>query len=254
MSLTTEEWHQRYLQQAQWTQDLRAYSYKKASLQHAARILDIGCGTGVLEHELENLSTFTPFAMDINAAPLKYAQLYAPQSAYTQGDCLFLPYANHSIDVTLCHFLLLWVNHAQQAVDEMVRVTHPQGYVIALAEPDYGGRIDFPSELSKIGIWQTDALKQQGANPFIGRELRSLFYHAGLVNVEVGVMGGQWTDDISEQANSVLEWDIVLSDLQPNQKFLFQADTLKALDQVSRVTGQRILFVPTFYAIGQVKG
>ncbi len=252
MSLTTTEWHQRYLQQAQWTQDLRVYLYRKAGLQHADRVLDIGCGTGVLEQELENYSNFTTVALDINAVPLKYAHLYASQSVYAQGDCLFLPYANHSVDVTLSHFLLLWVNHAQQAVEEMVRVTHPLGYVIALAEPDYGGRIDFPPELSKIGIWQTEALKKQGANPFMGRELRSLFYHAGLVNIEVGVMSGQWSDIGSERVN-LLEWDVVRSDLQQNQEFLSQAETLEALDQSSRIAGQRILFVPTFYAIGQVK-
>ena len=62
----------------------------------------------------------------------------------------------------------------------MVRVTHPGGFVLALAEPDYGGRIDYPTELSQIGDWQKNALKQQGANPLMGRELRSIFSHAGI--------------------------------------------------------------------------
>jgi ubiquinone/menaquinone biosynthesis C-methylase UbiE len=253
MSLTTAEWHQRYLEQAQWTQDLRAYTFQKVGLAHAARILDIGCGTGVLEHELENSSNYTTFGLDISVEPLKYAHLFAPQSDYTQGDCLFLPFADKSIDVTFCHFLLLWVKHTEQAVHEMVRVTHPLGYVVALAEPDYGGRIDFPSELSKIGIWQIDSLTQQGANPFVGRELRSIFHHAGLVNIEVGVMGGQWADNGADTDNK-LEWEVVRSDLQQNQEFLFQENSIKAVDQAARIAGQRILYVPTFYALGQVRG
>jgi ubiquinone/menaquinone biosynthesis C-methylase UbiE len=253
MTLTTAEWHQRYLQQANWTQNLRAYLYKKAGLQQAARILDIGCGTGVLEHELGHYSPSHTFGLDIDIAPLSYARQYAPQSVYTLGDTLSLPFGNTSFDVTFCHFLLLWVSDAVRVVQEMVRVTRSAGYVLALAEPDYGGRIDFPSELSKIGAWQTYALMQQGANPHMGRELRSIFHHAGLVNVEVGVMGGQWGDE-SYDRDVMLEWDMIRSDLRLNNEFLCQVDRLETLDKDSRDMGQRVLFVPTFYAIGMVKG
>jgi ubiquinone/menaquinone biosynthesis C-methylase UbiE len=252
MTLSTAKWHQRYLQQASWTKNLRAYLYKKASLQQADRILDVGCGTGVLEYELENYTTTHLFASDIDYAALKLSRQYAPQSIYSRGDALSLPYADNSFEITFCHFLLLWVSDALSAVHEMVRVTRPAGYVIALAEPDYGGRIDFPPELSIIGDWQTDSLKQQGANPNMGRELRSIFFRAGLVNVEIGVMGGQWGLESTDRDNS-LEWDVIRSDLHFNDQFHIQAATLQSMDRVARETGQRVLFVPTFYAIGMVK-
>ena len=138
-------------------------------------------------------------------------------------------------------------------MEEMARVTRPNGYVLALAEPDYGGRIDFPSELSQLGIWQTQALREQGANPFMGREVRSIFSRAGLVNIDVGVLGGQWGENISDQ-DLELEWEVIQSDLRQNNDFILQADRLKDLELTSRKILQRILFVPTFYAIGVVKG
>lgn len=253
MSLTTSEWHQRYLQQAHWTQNLRTYLYKKAGVQAADRILDVGCGTGVLQQELPNYTSSHAIALDIDLAPLNYARQYAPLADYTQGDCLYLPYSNRCFDITLCHFVLLWVADVHQAVAEMVRVTHQNGHVMVMAEPDYGGRIDFPPELSKIGVWQTASLMEQGANPYIGRELRSVFHQVGVVDVEVGVMGGQWEDNSSD-FDSSLEWDVIRSDLRLNNEFLGQADVLEALEHNSRQNGQRLLFVPTFYAIGMVKG
>ncbi len=253
MTLSTAEWHQRYLQQARWTENLRSYLFKKAGLQHATRIMDLGCGTGVLEHELVNYTTIPTFALDISRAPLKFAQEYASCSIYTQSDVLSLPFADRTFDITFCHFLLLWVKLAHQAVNEMARVTRPNGYVLALAEPDYGGRIDYPPELSKIGAWQSDALKQQGANPNMGRELRSIFTQADLINVEVGVMGGEW-GSASADSDQELEWDVISSDLCSNREFLPQVDKLEALDRASRAAYQRILFVPTFYASGRVKG
>jgi SAM-dependent methyltransferase len=253
MTLSSSRWHQRYLQQARWTQNLRKYIYDQVVIQRANKILDIGVGTGVLENELNRYSPSHVFGLDIDSSALRIAQEYAPKSVYTVGDCINLPFQTRVFDVTLCHFLLLWVKDALNAVEEMARVTRPNGYVLALAEPDYGGRIDFPSELSQLGIWQTEALKEQGANPFMGREVRSIFSRAGLVNIDVGVLGGQWGENISDQ-DLELEWEVIQSDLRQNNDFILQADRLKDLELTSRKILQRILFVPTFYAIGVVKG
>jgi hypothetical protein len=132
----------------------------------------------------------------------------------------------------------------------MARVTRRDGYVLALAEPDYGGRIDFPVELAQIGLWQTQALSEQGANPCLGRELRSLFFEAGLQDIEVGVLGGQWVkDQITEEFD--LEWEVIKSDLYNKREFAEAADKLKDIDLSSRENHQRVLYVPTFYALGR---
>jgi beta-lactamase superfamily II metal-dependent hydrolase len=99
-----------------------------------------------------------------------------------------------------------------------------------------------------LGSWH-EALKEQGANPYMGRELQSLFSVAGLSEIEVGVLGGQWTSKQTEK-DSDLEWEVIQADLGQKTEFLKSAAKLQALDQTSRKNQQRILFVPTFYAIG----
>jgi SAM-dependent methyltransferase len=252
MTLSISQWHQRYQQQAEWTQNIRKYLFNQIAIQSASKILDVGCGTGVLEKELNNLTSAYVVGLDIDIQPIKTAQVYAPYSTYTVGDSLHLPFPSGAFDLTLCHFLLMWVANSVKSVEEMVRVTRSKGFVLALAEPDYGGRIDYPTELERLGHWQIEALKEQGAHPFIGRELRSIFYQADLTNIEVGILGGQWGEVISDQ-DFDLEWQVFQSDLSRNNDFTLQAEIIKKLELSSRQKHQRILYVPMFYALGMVK-
>ncbi len=249
MNLSTQKWHERYQQQALWTKSLRDYVYKRIGFRQTKLILDVGCGTGVILRELSQISTFTTFGVDINPATIRFAHSTSPKSLPTIGDALYLPFRAESFDVSQCHFLLLWVTSPRQVLIEMVRVLRPGGYLLVLAEPDYGGRIDYPSELAKLGSWQIDALKEQGANPYIGREIRSLFSNIGLLDIEVGVLGGQWGEKHTKK-EAELEWEVIESDLYQNKEFLQSAAALETLDLSAWKNLQRILFVPTFYAIG----
>jgi ubiquinone/menaquinone biosynthesis C-methylase UbiE len=252
MTLSLQQWHNRYQQQARWTINLRRYLFDRAGIRLSNRVLDVGCGTGVLLEEINQISKCSIFGVDIDNNSILMAHDLVPNAITIVGDGANLPYRSGSFDLVYCHFVLLWVNNPLKVLKEMVRITRPGGYVIALAEPDYGGRIDYPISLSQIGIWQSEALLGQRANPNMGRELRSLFSNSELDTIEVGVLGGQWTnDDLSEDFD--LEWDVIKSDLQKMIKFSNVADELQSLDQASRETHQRILYVPTFYAIGEVK-
>ena len=252
MTLPIYQWHQRFQQQARWTKPLRNYLYDRIGIRHAGRVLDVGCGTGVLLAELNQISSCSAYGIDINHSSISLAQVCAPSSILTLGNALFLPYCSGAFDISLCHFLLLWVQNPLKVLEEMVRIVRPGGYVLALAEPDYGGRIDFPIELAQIGNWQIESLREQGANPFIGREIRSIFSIAGLINVEVGTLGGQWREEQTPE-DIELEWEVIKSDLIEKNEFIRTANELKSLDLSSRNNHRRILYVPTFYAIGEKK-
>ncbi|MBT3390532.1 MAG: methyltransferase domain-containing protein [Chloroflexi bacterium] len=251
MSLTPQDWHARFSQQAQWTRALRAHLFPRMGFNVARQILDVGCGTGALFGELLAQSDAAIFGVDIQRQHLRLARTHK-DVLLSQGDALQMPYANEVFDITLCHFLLLWVANPVQALSEMARVTRPGGMVLALAEPDYGGRIDFPTELEQIGAWQTESLRRQGADPLIGRKLSGLFHHVGFENIETGVLGGQWrgapTDDAWKS-----EWSVLESDFAQTSEFSGNSNVLKQLDAGAWASGQRVLFVPTFYAIGWVR-
>ncbi len=246
--LAPAQWHARFTHQALWTQALRRHLFHQLGLTNAKMILEVGCGTGAILSTIETSGTI--HGLDINPTYLALARQNTPSALLTTGDGLRLPYANETFNSTLCHFLLLWVRNPQTVLQEMARVTRRGGWVLALAEPDYGGRIDHPESLAQLGLWQRESLAAQGADPLMGRKLAGLFHAAGLGQVETGVLGGQWraAPSSSEIAS---EWEILQADLAETVSAA-ELDKLEKTDREARAHGERVLFVPTFYAIGSV--
>jgi hypothetical protein len=121
--------------------------------------------------------------------------------------------------------------------------------VLCLAEPDYGGRVDHPASLSEAGELQAEALRRQGADPLIGRKLREMLSRCGLADVHVGVLGGEWQEDRSRDELES-EWLVLESDLEglvPQERLA----ELRRIDVEAWESGSRVLFVPTFFALGR---
>jgi SAM-dependent methyltransferase len=251
-SLTAQEWHEWFTCQAGWTAETRRSLYRRASLAEAGAVLEVGCGTGVITSELASLASATVIGLDIDSAHLTFARSRAGQATYTQGDAYALPFPSGCFDLVVSHYLLLWLSDARSALLEMTRVARPQGFVLACAEPDYGGRIDHPPELARIGRLQADALRRQGADPELGRRLGELFTGAGL-RTTVGVLPGRWTLPGHPGAGFDAEWRMREYDLDgvisPQE-----LHHLRSLDRQALTEGHRLLFVPTFYALGAKPG
>jgi ubiquinone/menaquinone biosynthesis C-methylase UbiE len=249
--LDPSNWHARFSQQAAWTSELRHFLYQQLHFEHARTVLEVGCGTGAVLKDLDNqLQTTKIYGLDLNEPFLTLARTQAASVLLTSGDALALPYADHSFDIGLCHFFLLWAGQPLKALQEMRRVTRPGGLVCAMAEPDYGGRIDYPEALIELGQMQTQSLQRQGADPFLGRRLPELFIQSGLQNVQSGLLGGYW-NGLFDEEKLTSEWAVFRHDLQDviSEQAL---SGLQALDTRAWQEGKRVLFVPTFYAWGQV--
>ena len=250
-ALPLSAWHARFCQQAAWTRALRRYLWERAGVDQARRVLEVGCGTGAILPDLTGEAT-AAHGLDLSRPHLKFARQHVGAARLVCGDGLALPYAPGSFDATCCHFLLLWIPAPAQALAEMVRVTRPGGAVLVLAEPDYGGRIDYPPELAVLGRWQRQALQRQGAAVEMGRQLGALLTQAGLAGVETGVLGGQWGAAPAPAAQA-LEWSVLLADLTDSADRQ-QAERLRQRESEAWQRGERILFVPTFYGWGRVPG
>lgn len=246
----TVNWHERYQQQASWTRELRNYVRQQIHLPPDARILEVGAGTGALLAETAHWSSRPIHGIDRAAARLREAAVHAPGSLLTQSDAHHLPYANGSFDLTYCHFFLLWASNPAAVLREMRRVTRPGGYVVAFAEPDYLSRIDHPDTYRAIGAAQRNALQAKNANPDIGRHLGEYFHRAGIPLQQAGIIGSVW-DGKPDYTSWRLEWDVLRYDLQD---FLSPTtlETLSQQDWQDRQRGIRVLFVPVFFAWGQV--
>ena len=239
-------WHARYLQQAKWTRDLRIYLFEKAGLDDASRVLEVGCGTGVVLSELPVHVSL--HGLDIDPAALAQCRIHAPAASLIWGNALQLPYSNETFDIVYCHFLLLWVDSPLETLVEMKRVTKPGGHIIAFAEPDYTARVDRPPELVQLGQWQSEALKRQGADPGFGARLAETFFQAGIDILETGTI--QHADYDPSSDDWEMEWAVIESDLAGwvSSDDLHQ---MRVLDQQARALRERIMHVPTYFAWGR---
>ncbi len=253
------DWHTRFVQQSHWTSELRAYLFHRAGIDTAQRILEVGCGTGAIIMDLFPSPSLPQnegrkpdihiHGLDINSGYLSQAAQHARSARLTQGNAYTLPYADSAFDLVFCHFLLLWISDVNRVMNEMVRVTRTGGFIMALAEPDYGGRIDYPDSLGGLSAMQEAALRNQGANTHFGRCLQGLFHQTGFTRIEAGVMGGHWCEERSfEEIDK--EWQVLKADLDG----MLDPDDfnrLREIDITSWQKGERVLFVPTFFAWGQ---
>jgi len=249
-------WHTRYTQQAIWTRELRKYLFDRTELTSAQRVLEVGCGTGAILSEIQAaLLTCSGVqrkchGLDIQPLSLMEARVHAPDASLTRGDALSLPYPNETFDITLCHFLLLWISNPQGALAEMKRVTTQNGHVLALAEPDYTARVDKPAELEILGYWQAKSLQKQGADPSLGGKLAEMFYQAGIELLETGAIERQ-----RDGALTSIEWEMEWAVLEADLTGLVSADEIKRLkikDKLAWEQGKRTLHVPTYFAWGRV--
>lgn len=249
MGMSLADWHNRYLQQAGWTREVRRHLFSQANMQPGAKILEVGCGTGAVLGQIGNETPFNLTGIDIDFPNLAFTQGTCPEAALTQADGHLLPFADGSFDAVYCHYLLLWVDYPVQILREMRRVTKPGGVVFALAEPDHASRIDAPAPLDELGRMQTVALATQGANIWMGRLLSQYFSEAGLKPVLNGLLGAEWTGE--QKTADKLEWDTLRADLTDSLGEM-ELSQYQAVDQAAWETGTRVMFIPTFYALGKV--
>jgi SAM-dependent methyltransferase len=237
--------HRQYLRQASWTRQLRSQLYRRINLLRASAVLDVGCGTGAVTTELASRTQGQVTGVDIDDRVLAFARQENGDIDYRLASATSLPFPQQSFDVVTCHFLLLWLSEPFAAMSEMRRVLRPGGALLVAAEPDYGGRIDYPPALD-LRQHQMAALRAEGANPLVGRELRSLFQVAGMV-AEVGLVPGVWDLD-QYRAEFAGEWETAERSLL-GVLTADQIAELRAKDWRSVESGERFVFLPIFYAL-----
>lgn len=246
----TSELHSQYLIQSLWTEPTRDYLFRLAGVQSNSRILEVGCGTGAILEDIQRKHNLTCFGIDLDFSCLHFAQNQLCSNRLVLADVQHLPFPNQAFDITFCHYFLLWVHDKNRTIQEMIRVTRFGGAVIAFAEPDHRARIDYPANLEEIGRLQNLSLIEQGADIASGRKLAQLFNANGLSNVIVGIYGNEFKgENVLEGHN--FEWNYLKDDLSIWMD-AEQISNLIELDRQARINLQRVLYIPTFWAIGWV--
>jgi SAM-dependent methyltransferase len=198
------------------------------------RALEVGCGAG---HVIEILAEQMDI-IGVDSDPDMVALCKSKNLDVQVAEATELPFEDDSFDVAYCSFLLLWFPEPERAIREMARVS--KKWIICLAEPDYGGRIDHPQDLEVLGDAMVNDLRSRGADAFVGRKLRAIFSAAGL-EPEIGVHQGVWPlEKLKAEAEGELAW--IPEDSRPG---------LRAAMSVSFCNGTAFQYNPVFWAIAK---
>jgi SAM-dependent methyltransferase len=196
-----EKYHEHYRLQAQWLSPARHYLYRRAELSRRQRILDLGCGSGVIGEEIRQITGRTVLGADRDPGILEFARERYPRNRFLAADERGVLASGQRFDLVVLSFVLMWQRDPLPFLKRVRKLLRPEGLLLVLAEPDYGGRVDFPAELDFLKDIFIGHVRQGGGDPFIGRRLASLLRHAGFqASVELascldfprGCAGGAW--------------------------------------------------------------
>jgi len=149
--------------QADWLADARARILRKAEIGRRKRVLDLGCGYGIITPELQRRSAGMAVALDCELDVLPRT------NSSICGDATNLPFLQESFDLVFSQNVLMWIRSITEVVESVHHVMTKDG-VWVIFEPDYGGMMEFPEKTAIRDLW-LGVLPRMTADPMIGRKL-----------------------------------------------------------------------------------
>jgi len=133
-------WESIYKRKDFWGLSFRKRMYLALSwlddlnLQKNAKILDIGCGAGVMVREIANRG-YEVFGMDYSYDMIKKAKGVCGVNAelnikFLQGDIESLPFKDSVFDMVSCLGVITYLKSEEKALREMSRIIRPDGILI----------------------------------------------------------------------------------------------------------------------------
>ncbi len=174
-------------------EDLAKSLADAAKVTTGDRVLDVGCGTGIVARECAHRvgAAGSVSGIDISEEMLAVARRIAPGLDWHLGDAGELPFGDGSFDRVVSQFALMFFPDPELAISEMWRVLRPGG---RLALAVLGGIPPAYQRLAELAERQLDS----GAGEIIEsrfvlsdqRELERIFFRAGLEAITLETVEG----------------------------------------------------------------
>jgi len=132
-----------------------------ADVKPGERVLDVGCGTGIVAREIASRLGATPAVSGVDLSPnmLAVATAAATRMGLTiewrEGNAEQLPFHDAAFDLVLCQFALMFVADKAAALSEMRRVVTGNGRVlISVWQPSIAIHFTKPYTTSFNNAWE----------------------------------------------------------------------------------------------------
>jgi len=182
------------------------------------RILDLGCGTGIVARVIRERLGGGANIVGVDASPvmLAKARSLAPEIDFRQGNTMALPFDDASFDLVLCQEMLQFAPDRLAALREVRRVLAPRGRLLASTWRPRGMQ-PFHDALGRVAERH---LGQANDRRFSldGPELATTLAEAGFVDIHVETA---WLTERHHEFSSrlnALAADFDLSELSENEK------------------------------------
>lgn len=117
---------------SQHARKLYPFIFEEIKLFQPISLLDIGCGTGELLHQiLQRYDDMKIYGLDISNEMLAVAeQKLNGYAELTQGDSQYLPYGDESMDMIICNDSFHHYPEPLEVIKEIYRVLKKQGVLV----------------------------------------------------------------------------------------------------------------------------
>jgi ubiquinone/menaquinone biosynthesis C-methylase UbiE len=107
--------------------------FNRIDISNTTRVLEIGCGVGIVSAHLNNTYNMNVVGTDLDSEQIEIAKMYNKESGnlkFMEADSTKLPFGDREFDMVLSIFVMHHIGNWEKALEEINRVLKQKGYFI----------------------------------------------------------------------------------------------------------------------------